>query len=260
MFVNPYELLGVTPNASAAAIHKAWLSLARRYHPDRNPDDPLVKILFNQITAAWRFLGDAQSRQQYDSRQVFLKKNKDGHLKVIEIGPLMPLKPDFFLQPAAMMQSSLLPVGSGVYQPPGVEPFCPSFFNFDYLKQLTGMERPLKKRVILALDATIAEIYSETPLPDKHQCFIKQWLSKFSPFFNVLNYLDNHQQLQQLHSYLTSPSLDKLNPVKKLFKLNLLCAMLDCPVSEADYSFHLSELEIVWGDYLVHDCLNAELK
>ena len=60
-----YQTLGVTREASADEIKKAYRKLARELHPDVNPD-PAVQDKFKEITAAYELLSDSQKRQSYD--------------------------------------------------------------------------------------------------------------------------------------------------------------------------------------------------
>src|SRR5437588_11848097 len=62
-----YKALGVDKKASADEIKKAYRKLARRYHPDRNPDDKAAEERFKEISQAYDVLGDAEKRKQYDS-------------------------------------------------------------------------------------------------------------------------------------------------------------------------------------------------
>ncbi len=62
-----YKTLGVSKTASDDEIHKAYLGLARKYHPDMNPDDPEgAKKKFQEIQAAFDVLKDPEKRKQYD--------------------------------------------------------------------------------------------------------------------------------------------------------------------------------------------------
>ena len=63
---NYYEILGVTKNATADEIKKAYRTLAFKYHPDRNPGDTAAEEKFKQISAAYDVLGDEAKRRQYD--------------------------------------------------------------------------------------------------------------------------------------------------------------------------------------------------
>lgn len=60
-----YETLGVSENASADEIKKAYRKLARKYHPDINKDESAVDK-FKEINAAYEVLSDAEKKQQYD--------------------------------------------------------------------------------------------------------------------------------------------------------------------------------------------------
>ena len=66
-----YKLLGVSKKASAEEIKKAYRKLARKYHPDRNPDDPEAEEKFKQIGGAYDTLSDPDKRKEYDSGGAF---------------------------------------------------------------------------------------------------------------------------------------------------------------------------------------------
>lgn len=61
-----YEALGVKKDASQDEIKKAYRSLARKYHPDVNPDDPNAEEKFKDINEAYQVLSDEDKRQKYD--------------------------------------------------------------------------------------------------------------------------------------------------------------------------------------------------
>ena len=60
-----YETLGVSENASADEIKKAYRKLARKYHPDINKDESAVDK-FKEINAAYEVLSDSEKKAQYD--------------------------------------------------------------------------------------------------------------------------------------------------------------------------------------------------
>jgi DnaJ-class molecular chaperone len=61
-----YKTLGVAKNASQAEIQKAYYELAKKYHPDKNPDDKTAKKKFQQVQAAFDVLSNAEKREMYD--------------------------------------------------------------------------------------------------------------------------------------------------------------------------------------------------
>jgi DnaJ-class molecular chaperone len=63
---NPYETLGVQRDASEDDIQKAYRKLARKYHPDMNPDDASAKSKFQEVQSAFEILSDAEKRKRYD--------------------------------------------------------------------------------------------------------------------------------------------------------------------------------------------------
>lgn len=66
---NYYEILGVSKNAPADEIKKAYRTLARRYHPDRNPGNKAAEEKFKDINEAYEILSDQTRRVQYDRSQ-----------------------------------------------------------------------------------------------------------------------------------------------------------------------------------------------
>lgn len=61
-----YAVLGVSKDASADEIKKAYRRLARENHPDARPDDSKAEQRFKEIGAAYRVLGDPETRREYD--------------------------------------------------------------------------------------------------------------------------------------------------------------------------------------------------
>jgi len=61
-----YEVLGVSRDASLEAIKEAYMDLALKYHPDKNPGDAAAEERFKQVTEAYEVLSDKDKRAQYD--------------------------------------------------------------------------------------------------------------------------------------------------------------------------------------------------
>jgi curved DNA-binding protein len=61
-----YKILGVSKNVSQDEIKKAFRKLARKYHPDANPNNPEAEEKFKGIGEAYEVLGDPQKRSKYD--------------------------------------------------------------------------------------------------------------------------------------------------------------------------------------------------
>ncbi|MGH2734903.1 MAG: DnaJ domain-containing protein, partial [Actinomycetota bacterium] len=61
-----YEVLGVSRDATAEEIKKAYRRLARQYHPDANRDDPEAAERFKEIGRAYEVLSDPEKRQRYE--------------------------------------------------------------------------------------------------------------------------------------------------------------------------------------------------
>src|SRR5688572_17359615 len=61
-----YATLGVSRGASADDIQKAYRKLARKYHPDMNPDDKAAQKKFKEVQHAYDVLSDEKKRKMYD--------------------------------------------------------------------------------------------------------------------------------------------------------------------------------------------------
>ena len=65
-FVDYYKTLGVDKKASSDDIKKAYRKLARKLHPDLNPNDKEAHKKFQQINEANEVLSDPEKRKKYD--------------------------------------------------------------------------------------------------------------------------------------------------------------------------------------------------
>lgn len=65
-FKDYYKILGVDKNATTEEIKKAYRRLAARYHPDKNPGDPVAEEKFKEINEAREVLTDPEKRKKYD--------------------------------------------------------------------------------------------------------------------------------------------------------------------------------------------------
>lgn len=61
-----YEVLGVSRDADASAIKKAYRKLAKKYHPDTNPGDKEAEKKFKEVTEAYTVLSDPEKKKMYD--------------------------------------------------------------------------------------------------------------------------------------------------------------------------------------------------
>jgi curved DNA-binding protein len=65
-FIDYYKVLGLLKAASASDIKKSYRKLARKYHPDLNPNDAEAEKKFKQINEAHEVLSDPEKRKKYD--------------------------------------------------------------------------------------------------------------------------------------------------------------------------------------------------
>src|SRR6187402_3239025 len=65
-FIDYYKVLGLDKNATEDEIKKAYRKLARKHHPDLNPNDKEAEKKFKQINEANEVLSDPEKRKKYD--------------------------------------------------------------------------------------------------------------------------------------------------------------------------------------------------
>jgi DnaJ-class molecular chaperone len=78
MALDLYQRLGLKRGASEAEIKKAYRSLAKQLHPDRNKDNPDAARRFAEVTHAYDLLSDKDKRAQYDRGEI----DEDGNPKM----------------------------------------------------------------------------------------------------------------------------------------------------------------------------------
>src|SRR5881397_3580182 len=67
---DPYDVLGVSKNASAAEIKSAFRQQAKKLHPDANKHDPKAAARFAELNAAYEILGEADKRKAFDRGEI----------------------------------------------------------------------------------------------------------------------------------------------------------------------------------------------
>ena len=65
-FKDYYAILGVSKTADASEIKRSFRKLARKYHPDVNPDNKTAEAKFKEVSEAYEVLSDADKRKKYD--------------------------------------------------------------------------------------------------------------------------------------------------------------------------------------------------
>ena len=74
-----YETLGVRKDASQDEIKKAFRKLAKKHHPDANPNNKKSEELFKEASEAYEVLGDVEKRKKYDdlAREASFQNGRD---------------------------------------------------------------------------------------------------------------------------------------------------------------------------------------
>ena len=67
---DPYDVLGVQKNASAATIKSAFRKLAKKLHPDANKNDKKAAANFAELNAAYEIVGDEDKRKAFDRGEI----------------------------------------------------------------------------------------------------------------------------------------------------------------------------------------------
>ena len=84
---DPYDVLGVQKTDTGSAIRTAYRKLAKKHHPDLNPDKPETAERFKEISAAYGILSDAEKRARYDRGEIDAEGN--------EVPPQRPFYRDY---------------------------------------------------------------------------------------------------------------------------------------------------------------------
>lgn len=75
--INPYEVLGVSTNASTDEIKNAYRKLAKKFHPDLNPGNKTAETQFKEINIAYELIGTAENRAKYDRGETERTQQQD---------------------------------------------------------------------------------------------------------------------------------------------------------------------------------------
>ena len=93
---DPYEVLGVTRQATAEEIRKAYRQAALKHHPDRNSGDPKAAERFKEATEAFQILSDDQRRSIFDQFGFAGLEGMGGGMPGVDLGDIFGNFQDLF--------------------------------------------------------------------------------------------------------------------------------------------------------------------
>lgn len=124
-----YQVLGVTKGATHDEIKSAFKKLARKYHPDVNPNDKLAEEKFKEVSEAYEVLGDPDKRKKFDRFGSF---DFGGH------GPQDPFSQGFW-QSSGFSQVDLNDIFGDIFGMGGPKRGRRTRMNFDFGGQPFGV-------------------------------------------------------------------------------------------------------------------------
>ncbi|MEY3404410.1 MAG: hypothetical protein RLZZ86_4032 [Cyanobacteriota bacterium] len=77
-FKDYYAILGITKTATSEEIKQAFRKLARKYHPDVNPNNKQAEAKFKEVNEAYEVLSDPDKRKKYDQFGQYWKQAGQG--------------------------------------------------------------------------------------------------------------------------------------------------------------------------------------
>lgn len=93
---DPYEVLGVDRSISQDDLKKQYRKLAKKYHPDLNPDDPEAAEKFKEISVSYEILSDPEKRAKYDRYGSAAFENGQGDFDFSSFGGFEDIFGDIF--------------------------------------------------------------------------------------------------------------------------------------------------------------------
>lgn len=67
---NPYTVLGVNKSSNEKDVKSAFRKMAKKFHPDQNPNDPKAQAKFAEVNQAYEVIGDKEKRGQFDRGEI----------------------------------------------------------------------------------------------------------------------------------------------------------------------------------------------
>ena len=92
---DPYDVLGISRQASAREVSRAYRRAARATHPDTHPEDPSAAEQFRDLAAAYEILGDPDRRAAHDRGaarvvHVVVRRRSANDVRSVRLGPYRP--------------------------------------------------------------------------------------------------------------------------------------------------------------------------